>query len=100
MPGGAIPKAMGTRARRNKTSTNAILRAPMEGEEVEIPKLPPHPTGHWHEMTLRWWIDVWRSPMRSEYVDADKHGLVALAMVVNDFWMASRPRDRQAASAE
>jgi hypothetical protein len=51
-------------------------------------------------MTQAWWDDVWASPMAQEYDESDKHGLMALAMVVDDFWTAETPRQRQEASQE
>ena len=90
-------KPAATRQRRNKTSTNAVLRVPEAGE-ITVPKLPR--VADWHAMTLRWWRDIWDSPMAPEFDESDIHGLFALAMVVNDFWNATNPNDRQKASVE
>lgn len=38
-------------------------------------------------MTKRWWHDVWASPMSSEYLRADEHGLFRLAVLVDMFWV-------------
>lgn len=65
---------------------------------VETPPLPD--VREWHPQTVEWWHDIWDSPMAGEYDESDKHGLMALAMVVEDFWTADTPRERQAASAE
>jgi hypothetical protein len=52
--------------------------------------LPEHPKADkgkdWHPMTRRWWKDVWHSPMATEYVRADEHGLFRLAVLVDIFW--------------
>ncbi len=95
---GPAPKPQATRARRNKTATNAVLRRP-KPEDIDAPELPPLEDG-WHGMTREWWRDIWRSPMAPEYDDSDIHGLYALALVVNDFWTAGTAKERQAASAE
>ena len=52
-----------------------------------MPSLPPCPDEDgWHPLTLRFWKDVWQSPMSQEYVRADEYGLFMLAMLVNRFW--------------
>jgi hypothetical protein len=94
MPGPA-PKHPSTRARRNKTSTNAVLTA-----EHDV-KAPPLPTGvDWHAMTRAWWKDIWASPMAPEFVKADHHGLFQLALLTNDFWTAETASQRSALAAE
>ncbi len=81
MPG-PPPKHASARSRRNKTSTQAALRA---DHAIVAPELP---SGEWHPMTLAWWRDVWASPMAPEYDDSDRHGLYVLAVLVEDFWRA------------
>lgn len=93
MPGPA-PKDPSTRARRNRTSTAAQLKA---DPSIKAPALPDMA---WHSMTLAWWADVWSSPMAPEYDDSDKHGLFALAMLVNDFWLTDEVRIRRDLAAE
>lgn len=89
------PKHPSTRARRNKTSTNAILTS-----EHDV-KAPPLPRGvDWHPMTKVWWKDIWESPMAPEFVKADNHGLFQLAMLTNDFWKAESPSQRSSLAAE
>lgn len=90
----AQPKPAGTRARRNKTSTNSTLKA---DAAIVAPELPPH---SWHPMTLAWWRDLWASPMAPEYEDSDRHGLFKLAMLQDDFWTAETAKERKEASAE
>ena len=96
-----VPKPAGSRARRNKTSTNAILRAPSEGE-ITIPELPERDPedGVWHFMTRAWWNDVWSSPMAPEFDDSDIHGLYMLAQLEDDFWKAKSPSLRRDVAAE
>jgi hypothetical protein len=93
MPGPA-PKHPSTRARRNKTTTAATLRA---DPAVTAPDLPDR---DWHPMTSAWWADVWASPMAPEFDGSDRHGLYALAMLVEDFWTADTARERKDLAAE
>ena len=93
MPGPA-PKDPSTRTRRNKTSTNATLKA---DAAIVAPELPSYA---WHSMTLAWWADIWSSPMAPEFDDSDRHGLFQLAMLVNDFWMAESAKERKELAAE
>lgn len=92
MPGPA-PKR--NAARRNKPSTAAILHVV---HDVEPPELPGN--GLWHKLTQEWWNDIWASPMAPEFDSSDRHGLFALAMLVNDFWLAESASDRAKLSAE
>lgn len=99
MPG-PPPKSPGMRQRRNKTSTRATLppeESPLlpsaddeviDGEPVErvIPPLPPRGRRKWHALTLLWWEDVWASPMATEFLRADLHGLYILADLVDQYW--------------
>lgn len=85
----------GRSAARKKRGEGAVL-----SRDVQVDKPPLPEVRFWHELTTAWWDDVWASPMAQEYDESDRHGLMALAMVVDDFWMAETPRERQAASAE
>jgi hypothetical protein len=76
------PKHPSARARVNKTSTAAKLKA---ADPVAIPELPPNRP--WHPQTTEWWADVWRSPMASEFDQSDVHGMLMLAVLVDDFWL-------------
>jgi hypothetical protein len=93
MPGPA-PKDPSARARRNKASTKATIQA---DAAIVAPELPEY---DWHAMTLKWWRDLWASPMAPEYDDSDRHGLFKLAMLTNDFWTAESAKERKEASAE
>ena len=83
---GPPAKDASTRQRRNKTSTKAVLHAV---ENPDIPPLPPAdewlagiedeepgaPAREWPKPVQRWWEDIWSSPMSTEFVDSDIHGL-------------------------
>lgn len=94
MPG-PQPKDPSTRARRNKVSTSATLKA---DAAIVAPELPEY--HGWHPMTLEWWRDIWASPMAPEFDESDRHGLFMLAMVVDDFWTAESATSRKEAAAE
>lgn len=93
MPG-PMPKR--NPARRNKTTTRAVLVA---DHDIEAPELPER-EGGWHSQTAQWWRDVWASPMAPEYDESDRHGLFALASLVDDFWRSDSARERAALAAE
>lgn len=93
MPGPA-PKHPSVRARRNTSSTAATLKLV---HDVEAPALP---TRLWHEQTRAWWKDIWASPMAPEFDKSDKHGLFALAVLVDDFWRTEDPKLRKEIAAE
>lgn len=75
------PKDPSTRRRRNKTSTARTLHA--------VPDTPTPALAtvrQWNDETLAWWADLWSSPMAPEYDDSDIHGLLLLAVLVDEFW--------------
>lgn len=82
---GPVPKDPALRQRANKASTRARLQA-----KEHPPRRPSLPLreGAWHEMTIAWWRDLWKSPMAREYLRADVHGLYRLAVLVDRFWVA------------
>ena len=84
MPG-PLPKDPILRQRRNRTSTRAVLPAERR-ERKRAPQLPRNQD--WHKLTRAWWRDVWRSPMASEYLQVDLHGLYMLAALLDRFWQA------------
>lgn len=82
------PKPAATRQRRNKTSTNARLKLAPSG--IRAPALPSRkgPDGKvlkWHPRTRAWWKDVWASPMATEFLNSDRHELIALAELEDAF---------------
>ncbi len=84
MPG-PMPKDPALRQRRNRATTRAVLGA-AELPRKRAPRLPKLPDNPWHPLTRLWWNDVWHSPMAAEYVRADVHALLRLAVLVNAFW--------------
>jgi hypothetical protein len=94
MPG-PMPKSPATRARRNRSSTARTLAV---AATVAAPALPA--VRDWHAMTVAWWRDVWSSPMAGEFLQADMHGLSRLALLVDDFWLASSPTARKDLAGE
>lgn len=96
MPGPA-PKDASTRARRNATSTKSTLRVV---PDLPVPELPDLGNAAWHSMTQSWWADIWASPMAPEFDASDQHGLYALAVLTNDFWLAESPSERMRIAAE
>lgn len=114
MPG-PVPKNAATRQRRNRTSTKAHLEAPSAtpidlptryssfkcrecyltvgkhtAEQFDKEDIEPHSfepaEEEWRALTVTWWSTIWASPMAEEWVDADVPGLVALAVLVDEFW--------------
>ena len=84
MPG-PLPKSAATRQRRNKATTRAMLPAetrPM----VEYPALPERAGETWHPLAVRWWDDVWASPLHQEFLRADAGALFRLANIVDAYW--------------
>lgn len=60
----------------------------MQVEKIERKRAPALPRKiDWLPMTKKWWRDVWASPMAQEYLDADVHGLLRLAVLVNLYWL-------------
>lgn len=84
MPG-PIPKDPKLRQRENRVSTAATLvdTSPLN---VGVPPLPTRGRRKWRQEVIDWWADVWASPMASEYVQADLHGLYLLADLLDTYW--------------
>lgn len=82
MPG-PVPKNPSTRQRRNKSTSRAVL--PSEHSPIKrAPSLPD--LRQWQDLTIKWWHDIWVSPMSGEYLRADMHALFRLAVLVDMFW--------------
>lgn len=81
-------------ARRNRSSTKSELT---HDHKVKAPKLP---TRKWHPQARQWWKDIWASPMAPEYLDADQHALLRLAVLVHDYWEADSPSLRKELAGE
>lgn len=84
------------RARANRASTAATLRANVSPGPV--PMLPG--IREWSPLTEAWWVDLWHSPMSAEYHDSDRHQIVVLAMLMDDFFTAESRTMRKEISAE
>jgi hypothetical protein len=78
---GPVPKDPSVRARRNRTSTNAILRIVTD---AKVPALPAD--RQWHPYAAAWWTDAWSSPMRQEWTTSDEHGIVRLLALQHAYW--------------
>src|SRR3972149_4199580 len=101
MPGPA-PKPAALRQRRNHTSTAATLSL-TQADIIDIwPELPARSGRghHWRTETLARWATVGASAMVQEYLMADLPGLIALAMLWDDFYRVKTPRERSQLAAE
>lgn len=112
---GPPPKPAGLRQRRNKGTAGAML--PAEGSKKPAPPLPDRecpgcdgtgvraktekdPCIHcdatgilpWHPLVVERWAAVWASPMATEFLDADVHGLFVLADLWDMYWKGDRDR--------
>jgi hypothetical protein len=72
-----------------------VFRAPTAEELEAKPELGPVAVVEWqdqeqpwHEFTLAWWAEVWRSPMASEFYRVDVHRLYIIADLVDRYWWA------------
>jgi hypothetical protein len=45
----------------------------------------------WDRRTRAWWHDLWHSPMAAEFMQADVHGLIRLAVLVDRYWVKPSP---------
>jgi hypothetical protein len=82
----------------------ADLVSQLLDDDSPIPSLPPAPmtaSGEpgWHHLTIKWWHDVWSSPMSAEWDGSDLHNLYILAALENDFWTAINAAGRKDAEA-
>lgn len=100
MPG-PPPKPAHLRQRRNKTPGEAQLPTEQSSLENTVPELPVRTDRVWHPKVLEWWTSVWRSPMASEWLDADmRGGLYLLADLHQARWEADDPGTLVKVSAE
>ena len=102
MPGPS-PKPPHLRQRRNKVLSRAQLVADRGGlapedTRLRAPKLPPDV--EWHPLTLSYWRAVWRSPMASQFLEADRQVLFRLAHLVNHYWTTTKPSTLTALEAQ
>lgn len=87
MTRGPAPKDPRTRQRTNKMATRAALVVAEELDTSRVPDMGVPEGEDWHPMTTAWWTDVWTSPMASQFLDADRHTLYRLLLIVQEFWM-------------
>lgn len=80
---GRTPKPKHLRQRRNRSSA-AVTLSVGPSTRQRAPSLPR--CRDWHPMTRAWWHEVWYSPMASEFLQVDTHGLFRLAVLVDKFW--------------
>lgn len=84
---GPVPKPPNQRQRRNRTPGAGRLPTASSMADAPIPPLPAR-EGGWRPEVLEWWASVWRSPMASQYLDADvKGGLYLLADLHQARWL-------------
>lgn len=90
---GPPPKDPKTRQRNNRTATAGTFET-SERETTRVPPLGRHPVKRqrWHARTRAWWRELWGSPMRDEYLKADRDGLYALATLIDQFWKSPSPQ--------
>jgi hypothetical protein len=96
MPG-PTPKPAATRQRRHKNATAATLT--LAPSDRKAPKLPRRKDENgkfvkWNPRTLEWWKSVWASPMATEFLDSDVHGLTTLAELEDEFHRTTDVRTR------
>lgn len=91
----AHKKDASVRARTNKAATRATLAADVTRD---VPPMPDGPA--WHPETVRWWADVWSSPMSPAWDESDEHNVILCALLYNDIWMAESAKERKDAAGE
>src|SRR4030042_1063961 len=85
MPG-PLPKNPSIRQRRNRSTSRAMLPAEV-GHRKYRPRLPALPKDEkWHPMAIKFWAEVWSSPMSHMFVEADLPALFRLLLLVHRFW--------------
>lgn len=93
----AVKKHSSVRARTNRASTAATLSNSTVGPHPSLPALRS-----WHPMTVEWWDELWSTPMSSEYHISDRHQLIVLAVLYDEFFRTDdlSPNQRKALSEE
>jgi hypothetical protein len=104
---GPAPKNPATRQRKNVKLSAAVLVA---DPNRRVPSLPKHLTmvtydeeivdRKWHPQTKAEWRAIWHSGVASQFDDADLAGLYKLVVLIDDYWHASGPAERNKLSAE
>lgn len=68
----AVPRPV---THRKKKDQKVMEREGFEGNGFVPPDLEELPDPEWSPAVVKWWNDIWSSPMASEFVKADFHGL-------------------------
>ena len=82
---GPAPKPAATRVRRNRMSGARTFE--VDGGS-SIPELPDR----YDPRTRNWWEAVQASPMVEEYTESDWQGLLAVAALLELWWVTADPR--------
>lgn len=88
---GPAPKPAHMRQNRSKKSTKAVL-VPVE-MGAQIPDMPNPDGREFHALAIKWWDNVWTSPMANEYLETDVDGLGRVALLVDEYY--KKPTGRQ-----
>lgn len=89
------PKDPSLVARRNRTSTRAVL-TPQSN-----PKVPALPKGiRWHQQVRDWWKRAWSSPMVPEWTESDIDALYMAARLMQMLWGDVTPNEAKAVAGE
>jgi hypothetical protein len=94
----------------SKRGSKAELVEALIAAERQIPDMPAHPPRYdgegyavevdWHPQTEAWWNDVWTSPMAGEWDHSDLHNVFVVALLYDDIWTATTPKERKEALSE
>lgn len=85
-----MPKDPSTLARRNKPTSQAILKL-VSGRKVPVP-----PKGTvWHPQALSWWRKAWQSPMVQEWTSSDEELLIVCLAARHAYWRSFDEDDRR-----
>jgi hypothetical protein len=75
---GPPPKPPSQRRRRNADPQFKTL--PAEGRQEPVPDLPERASG-WLPSTRDWWERIWKSPMATQWIEADFDTIHRLALM-------------------
>lgn len=94
----APKKHPSVRARTNRATTAKTVTA--DGAKRVVPPLPEHPSEAWHPQTIRWWNEIWNSPLPDTWQSFDLGSVFTLALSYNDIWLAVSASGRKEALSE
>lgn len=92
------PKDPAVRQRRNIKTEEAEL--PPAAENAKIPKLLNPDSRVFHKLAIRWWLNLWRSPMAARFLSTDADILGMTALLIDDFYKCKSPKERRELAAE